>query len=81
MGFPALRPDVTSKTGGATAARRAQHGTGPNGVRPSGLWGGSGGLACRGRQVKCAVGGGGDRDRIGAERVSRHFAELLEGVG
>ena len=30
-------------------------------ARTSGLWGGSGGLACRGRRVKCAVGGGGDR--------------------
>ena len=29
----------------------------------------SGGCVCRGRQVKCAAGGGGDGDRIGGERV------------
>ena len=33
------RTSGTSRTGGATAARRAQRGTGPNGIRPSGLTG------------------------------------------
>ena len=40
----------------------------------------SGGLVRRGRQVKCAAGGGGDGDRAGGEWVSRHFAKCLEGV-
>ena len=68
----------TSETGGATAARRAQHGTGPNGVWPSGLRGGSGGLACCGRQVKCAAGVGGDGDLIGVARVSYPRPEFID---
>ena len=51
MGFPALRPDVTSKTGGATVARRARHGTRANGVWRIGLQGGRGGFQDTSRNV------------------------------
>ena len=38
-------------------------------------------LGCSGQRVECAAGGGGDGDRIGGERVSRHCAKCLEGEG
>ena len=40
----------TGRTGGATAARMSQRGTGTNGVRASGLRGGSGEGTASGRQ-------------------------------
>ena len=38
----------------------------------------SGGLVCRGRQVKCDTGGGGDGGRIGGERVGCPFGIVVE---
>ena len=38
----------------------------------------SGGPVRRGREVKCAAGGGGDGDRIGGERVGRPFGIVVE---